>query len=128
MQLKIKDVIVPSENQIKVGILGTVSIEIIGANNLPVVTVSNITVRKNKNSEMFLSMPSYKNGEKYYNYVDLFRLSDDEATNNTQKNLRAELTKEVLRILESGGTRKPTNKPVATSTTSKTNFPWEKNI
>lgn len=128
MQLKIKDVLVPTDNQTKAGIHGSVTIEITGTDNMPIVTVNNITVKKNKNGEMFLSMPAYKNGDKYYNYVDLFKLSDNEANNETQKKLRSELTKEVIRILEAGGTKRPakTNTPPAVGTApAKGKFPWE---
>jgi len=129
MQLNIRDVFAGTQNQINVGIYGTVVLEIVGNDNMPIMTVSNITIRKNKNGEMFLSMPSIKSGEKYYNIVDLFRLSDNEATNTTQKAARAELTKEILRLLDAGGTKKPAKEaPVATSASSSKQgkFPWEK--
>jgi hypothetical protein len=130
MQLKIKEVFTPSDNQIKAGIYGTVCIEILDStNNLPVITVYNILVRKNKNGEMFLSMPATKNGEKYYNIVDLFKLGEDEKGNETQKSLRSNLTQEVLRILNSGGTKKPAQMSASTgssgSNKGKNTFPWE---
>jgi len=110
MNIKITDATCPSEKQIKSNIHGTVNIMVLSDDNTPVVRLSGITLRKDKNGNSFLSMPSYKVGEgeeaKYYNHFSLFPLDkNDQSLSDSQKQRLEALTSEVVRILANGGTR-----------------------
>lgn len=121
--IQIVDVIAPSENQIKSNILGTVNLMIVGQDSLPIARLNGLTVRKNKEGKRFLAAPSYPVGEgdkkQWYNHFTLFPTkTDDDSFNNKQRATMDVLTEEVLRILDTGGTRKrgpSSGKPQATA-------------
>ncbi len=118
MNVKILEVIPPSEKQTQSNIHGTVNLMIEADNGTPVVRLSGITVRKDKSGNSFLSMPSYKVGTdkdaKYYNHFQLFPLiNDNEEASSSQKDRLNALTQEVVRIVANGGTKRTNNTPTA---------------
>lgn len=140
MNVKILEVIPPSDKQTQSNIHGTVNLMIEADNGTPVVRLSGITVRKDKSGNSFLSMPSYKVGDnkeaKYYNHFQLFPLiNDNEEASSNQKDRLNALTQEVVRLVASGGTKRTSNTPPAKTapvtasapakTTNNSKSPWE---
>ena len=110
--IKIDGVYVGSEKQVEKGILGTVNLSVLDADNNIVAQLNGLMVRNNRDKTMrFLAAPSYKMGgrdgeeAKYRNHFRLFPLADgqDEAQ---QKERMSALVTEVLTILDNGGTPK----------------------
>lgn len=111
MKINILDVIPPSEKQLKAGMLGTVNLAIAADSGELLARLNGFTVRANKSDgSKFLSEPSFKVGEgdtaKYLKHFSLFPLSGDAAIDRVQKEKMSALTQEVLRILDTGGTRR----------------------
>lgn len=136
-KFKIHSVTPPSNEQVKVGILGTVEIHIVDAKDERVfIRLPQIMVRQAKASgDRFLSTPSKKVGEKYYNYFDIFPLRRGKNPNDNthaeynegQKGNMSKLTQEVLRILDNGGTTRPAGpkvERVSTTPTSSAPSDW----
>lgn len=142
MNIQIVDVIPPSEAQVKSNILGTVNLMIVGEDNMPIARLNGLTVRRNKQEKRFLAAPSYPVGEgekkQWYNHYTMFPTkTDDDSFNNKQRATMDTLTEEVLRVLDSGGTRKQKPSgggggqakpqavaPTSSSAGSKTKDPW----
>jgi len=136
MKINITDVFVPSENQVKANIHGTVNLEIVDDNGTTITKLSGICVRKNtKDGTFFLAPPSYmheKNGEKKYNnHFSLFPFKQGDGNdtyNKGQKDALNTLTADVVRVLSKGGTSNKSSAaktpPPAASTPAKSNEPW----
>jgi hypothetical protein len=137
MQIKISHVYTPSEKQNSAGILGTVNLAIHDEGNNPVVYLNGLTVRRSKSGDRFLSAPSYSIGEgeakKWRTHFSLFPFTKASEDNSAQKNRMDSLTKEVLRVLDAGGTSRDTPpatvaptiaEPTAAATSSSQN-PWD---
>ena len=117
--VKIVDVITPSDNQKKAGILGTVNLAIVDDKGVTLANLFGLKVVENKTTgDRFLSEPSQKVGDKYYSHFALLPGKADEP----QRKLREEITANVLRVLDNGGTTRKKDEPVK-ATASKA--PWE---
>jgi hypothetical protein len=138
MDIKIIDVIAPSEKQKENNILGTVNLEIVTPNGNTIAKLMGLTVRKNQKGERFLASPSYKvsgkDGDKWYNHFSIFPpKGEDQTYNDSQRKLQQQVTDEVLRSLDNGGTKRNNtapqgSKPAATSSAAapKTDRrPWD---
>lgn len=85
------------------------NLEICEDNGIGVVRLSGLTIKARKSDgERFLSAPSQKMPDgKYKSHFDIFGFrKDDEAYNTKQKASTNDLTTEVLRILDAGGTQR----------------------
>lgn len=108
MQIKILDVLTPTEKQKNSGIYGTVNLGI-EHDGVMIARLSGITVRKSGQGSMFLSEPSYSVGDgenkKWYKHYNLYPgpRGDEGAS---QREAKDKVTTEVLRILENGGTKR----------------------
>ena len=110
MKINIADVIPPTEKQVASNIHGTVNLSISAEDGTPVVRLNGISVRKAKDGNMFLAMPTYRIGSgpkpSYYPHFKLFPgKRDDTAFNEAQRARSDELTATVLKKLKEGGTR-----------------------
>lgn len=127
MDIKIVDVIAPSDKQKANNILGTVNLEIVTPNGNTIAKLMGLTVRKNQKGERFLASPSYKvegkDGDKWYNHFSIFPpKGEDQTYNDSQRKLQQQLTDEVLRVLDNGGMKRDktssSSKPAAAATSS----------
>ena len=133
MDIKIADVMTPTEAQNKNNILGIVAIEIVADDGSVLVKLNGITVRKAKDGTRFLAMPSYKIGkegqEKWLNYYKMFPSEGDESEMSKKQRSRMDkLAQDAMRILDNGGTRQRTANtptPVAAAKTSNKKEPWD---
>jgi hypothetical protein len=136
MEIKIIDVMTPSQAQAKNNILGSVTLEITADDNTPIVRLTGITVKKSKDGNRFLSMPSFKVGqadkERWLNHYSIFPgKADDSELSQKQRKRMDKLTQDVLRVLDSGGTKQRTetypkqNNSTASASSSKKTEPWD---
>ena len=125
MQIKILDVLTPSDKQKAAGIHGTVNLGIENDGVL-VTRLSGITIRKSGQGSMFMSEPSYAVGEgdnkKWYKHYNLYPgpRGDEGAS---QRQAKDKLTTEVLRVLESGGTKRRETGTTSNTSTANTGAP-----
>ena len=126
MEIKILDVFTPSEKQKASGIEGTVNLGL-EHDNVLIIRANGITIRKAKSGNMFLSEPSYSVGDgddkKWWKHFMLYPGPRGEE-GETQRNAKDALTSEVLRVLESGGTKRKESPVTTTSNAAPARDPW----
>lgn len=120
MNIKIVEVIGPSDKQKAAGILGSVNLAITDDNDVQVVYLRGIGIRSTKDGKSrFLSPPSYKmtrdGQDKYVPHFKIFPFGEDETLNKTQRDRMNQLTDDVLRALDKGHTRSAGDNPTAST-------------
>lgn len=108
MKINIAGVHSPSEKQRNVGIHGSVNLELVSPDGTVIARLNGITVRESKAGNKFMSPPAFKitgkdGNDKWLQHYNLFPLGSDDATNVIQRESLNQLTQEVLRMLEGGG-------------------------
>jgi hypothetical protein len=130
MEIKILDVLTPSDKQKNSGILGTINLGIVN-DGVMITKLHGLTVRKSKSGNYFLSEPSYPVGEgDNKNWYKHFTLYPGPAgpEGQSQRDSKDALTKEVIRILENGGTKRKEATGAVASTAPKAADPWDSGI
>lgn len=130
MDIKVTDVMMPSEAQKNSNIHGSVSIEILADDGSTVVRLSGISVRKTKDGTRFLAMPSFPVGKgdqaKYLNHYSIFPgKGDDSDLSKKQRARMDKLTADVMRILDAGGTKRKETAPKPAAATGTKKEPWD---
>jgi len=121
--IKISGVYPPTDNQKNAKIMGVVNFSIVDDAGTDLVYLNGCMIRESKDGGMFISMPSYKVGEKYRNHFRIFPGSKDEEASKSQRARMDALTKECLRILNDGGTPRRDNNVKDTDTTTQPQTP-----